>query len=229
MIKTTIAALTITVAMTGAASAATLGSEILSGTFTFNISQSTGVNTTDASATKPAEAMATDLAVIQYKGALDFGTFNTGGGGTCEDCTTILDWLATGSGTYSYLSGSDTDLDIQLSKPSIGSGTATATFFDIYGIFSSGFDTVIRHDDGIALFDDGVEIDTGEQGPTSQTNTAVNGFDGGEWNLLYVATNGDPSVLRVTGDDLPTTVPVPAGLPLLLTALGGVALMRRRK
>ncbi|MBT8460225.1 MAG: VPLPA-CTERM sorting domain-containing protein, partial [Boseongicola sp.] len=86
-------------------------------------------------------------------------------------------------------------------------------------------DFVIDHDDGIAVGDDGVRIGRND-GPTVERTTKVFGFDGGEFSLLYVATNGDPSVLRVNGDLAP--IPLPATLPLLLVGMGGLAMMRRK-
>lgn len=153
-----------------------------------------------------------------YEGDLDFGTFD----GT--DGTTIEDWLLTGGGTITGLDAFFGDL--QLSKPSIGNGTATTTFFLFTTVLNMVGDFIIDHDDGIAVADDGVRIG-GRDGPTSEVTTNVFGFNGGEFSLLYVATNGDPSVLRVNGDLTP--IPLPATLPLLLVGMGGIAMMRRKR
>ena len=207
-------------AFTAAFFASAADAATLNGTFTIDIYQTTNATTAESRAEKSNIGPGNFLDTITYEGDLDFGTFDG------SDATTIAGWLATGGGS---VIGLDAIVGaLQLSKPSIGSGTATATFFDIYGLFASGFDSIVRHDDGVSVFDGGTVI-AASAAPTTVKNTAANGFDGGTWNLLYVATNGDPSVLRVTGEDLPTTViPVPAGLPLLLTALGGFALFRRR-
>ena len=219
MIKTFATAAVVAATFATGASAA-----VLNGTFSIDIYQRLDATTAEASATLANLAAADTvlLDTITFTGDLDFGTFD----GT--DSTTIGDWLATSVG--GIVDGLDAMVaNTQLSMPSIGSGTATATFFDITGFFNSAFDSIIRHDDGIRVFDDGTQI-ASRSAPTVAVNTAVNGFDGGDWRLLYVATNGDPSVLRVTGDDLPTTatVPLPAGMPLLLAGLGGLAFMRRR-
>ena len=153
-----------------------------------------------------------------YEGNLDFGTFD----GT--DGTTIEDWLLTGGGTVTGLDAVFGDL--QLSKPSIGDGTATTTFFMITSILNAVGDFLIKHDDGVAVFDDGTRIG-GLEGPNTVKTTNVLGFDGGAFSLLYVATNGDPSVLNVNGNLTP--VPLPATLPLLLVGMGGIAMLRRKR
>ena len=153
-----------------------------------------------------------------YEGNLDFGTFD----GT--DGTTIEDWLLTGGGTVTGLDAVFGDL--QLSKPSIGDGTATTTFFMFTSILNAVGDFLIKHDDGVAVFDDGTRIG-GLEGPNTVKTTTVLGFDGGAFSLLYVATNGDPSVLNVNGNLTP--VPLPATLPLLLVGMGGIAMMRRKR
>jgi hypothetical protein len=152
---------------------------------------------------------------FSYTGALNFGTSD----GT--DATTILDWLNTGGGV---ISGLDAGFGaLQLSKPNISNGTATSTFFQfVMEIDNPVTEFAVRHDDGIGIYDDGGFLG-GFQNPTSVKNTSVFGFDGGEFQLIYVATNGDPSILEVSA------VPLPAGGLLLLTALGGVAALRRKR
>jgi hypothetical protein len=150
-----------------------------------------------------------------YTGALSFGT-------TGPNTTTIGQWLATGGGTVS-------GLDSTVANRQLSNGGYRATsFFVVTAQFAQGFDATITHDDGISVFDDGTQLATFAQ-PTTVRTTIANGFDGGAWSLFYVAANGNPSILRVTGDDLPTPVPVPAALPLMLAGLGALSLLRRRK
>lgn len=215
--KAIIAAAVVSVGFVAQATAATLN-----GTFTIKIYQGTGLDTAESGAVKSNldinGGLGVFLETITYTGDLDFSTSN----GTA---TTIDSWLATGGGSYS-VSGATGALT--LSEPSISDGTARTTWFDIFGTFTSGFDSMVTHDDGISVFDGGVEI-AKRSAPTTVVDTDALGFDGGEWNLLYAATNSDPSVLKVTGDNLPSTVPLPAGLPLMLAGLGAFAYMRRRK
>jgi hypothetical protein len=153
-----------------------------------------------------------------YDGALDFRV-----GGSQNANYTVEQWLTTaGSGTVSGLS---TALgDRQLSRSSIGNGTAETTFFIFTLLNAPAGDFTIQHDDGVAVFDDGVEIGF-RRGPNGERTLNVNGFDGGTLQFLYVATNGNPSVLEV--DIQP--VPLPATLPLLLGAVGFLGWRARRR
>lgn len=210
------AAIAASIAFAGAAGAATLN-----GLFSVQVAQITGANSSQSEATAAnfGAALAGGVSdVFTYNGDLSFATSNS------NDSTTIASWLATG--TPGGVSGLDSTIGaLQLSKPNINSnpGSATTTFFLFTLAPLNAADFSITHDDGIALFDDDTRIG-GFNGPNGQRTTAVNGFDGGQFDLLYVATNGDPSILKV---DM-TPVPVPASLPLLLAGLGGFAFLRRR-
>ncbi|MGL6210584.1 MAG: VPLPA-CTERM sorting domain-containing protein [Paracoccaceae bacterium] len=155
-----------------------------------------------------------------YTGNIDFKTLS--------GATQIDEWLATAVG------GLVTGLlpsvgDLLLSKGNINSdpGTATTTFFmfalDTF-LDATRFD--VRHDDGMQILDlddENPVVVGGFVGPNSVRSTYVPGFDGGNLGILYVATNGNPSILNVAA------VPVPAAGFLLIGALGGLAAMRRRK
>ncbi len=206
--------------------AAPAAAATLNGTFDISIYQRDNTNATQAAATQANLIAATAFETITYTGDLSFGTFLNSG--PTEDDTTIGSWLASGGGIVSGLSLLTAGRQLSTDDINTTPATARTTYFDIVGIFSQGFDSVIAHDDGISVFDDGSEI-ANSQAPTNVRNTNVGGFNGGQFRIIYAATNGDPSVLRVTGDNLPSTVPVPAALPLLLVGLGGFAALRRRR
>jgi hypothetical protein len=157
-----------------------------------------------------------------YDGALNFSV-----GQPQRADQRIDDWLDTAGGDVFGLSSVFAGL--QLSFPDIGKGTATTTFFlfERIGNLTAGvFD--IRHDDGVALFDDGVRAG-GFNGPNGVRNTNNIAFDGGAVSILYVATNGNLSVLQVQNTAQPAPGPLPAALPMLLAALGGLGVMARRR
>lgn len=160
-----------------------------------------------------------------YVGDLDFRV----GQPQTANPYSISTWLGTGAGAGE---GNFFDLDatfgnLQLSFPNINNGTATSTFFlfTLNALLSPGNFTV-THDDGIALYDDGV-LRGGNVGPTGEVTTNVTGFNGGVFSILYVATNGNPSILEV--QTTATVVPLPAGALLLLTGLGAMTFAARRR
>lgn len=183
---------------------------------------------------------------FDYTGDLSFGTFDG------SDQTTIEMWLDTGvNGSVTGLD--DDFGDLQLSKPNIKKGTATTTFFYFFDIGEGKGGPIIddeflqlaktaepsetdlpaceaseggsyaastlriTHDDGVYVCGAG-----GFAGPNGKRITNVE-YGGGFFDMIYVATNGDPSILNVEA------VPLPAGMPLLLAGLGGFAFMRRRQ
>lgn len=206
-------------ASAGATQAATL-----SGLFQVGVVHTTDMNSEDSQATienliREADAAAPgSIDTFLYEGELDFGTFNG------NDSTTIADWISTGGGAV-------TGLDIgglQLSTDNIGNSTATTTFFLFSAVspLSAG-EFVVRHDDGIAFFQNGSNEPFGEsRGPTSAITTEISGFSGGSLEILYVATNGNPSVLNV--DFEPTPIPLPASLPMMIFGTLGFGLLARK-
>jgi hypothetical protein len=154
-----------------------------------------------------------------YTGDLDFST-NAG------TATTIAGWLATG--VNGVVVGLDAAFGaLQLSKGDVFAdpATGTTTFFAFSPMFEVGPSTfTIQHDDGIAVEENGVRIG-GFPGPNTERTTVVSGFSGGDLRLIYVATNADPSILKV--DVAP--IPLPAALPMLVAGLAGLGVLRLRR
>jgi hypothetical protein len=202
-----VAAAFVTAAFTGGAGAATLN-----GTFNIDIYNynSGGVQ---------ANAFATDAVVvanaanllktITYTGDIDFRTV------TGQPVSTILEFLTSAGGILSDAAG----LDITLSTGSY----QTTTLLDITGTLLGGIQGTIEHDDGISLFDDGVLVVDSSK-PTSPIDTAYQ-LSSGNFRLIYSAANFNPEVLSVDA----SPIPLPAGGVLLLTALGGIGIARRRR
>jgi hypothetical protein len=158
------------------------------------------------------------VTVFGYDGALDFRV-----GGPQNASQTIADWLGTGTGDLFGLS--DTFGSRQLSEANINDGSAITTFF-LFSLVAgtTAGDFEITHDDGVAVFDDTVLLG-GNVGPTGETFTLVEGYDGGTLEFLYVATNGNPSIFEVEANP----IPLPAALPMLLAGLGLAGWVGRRR
>lgn len=142
---------------------------------------------------------------------------------------TVGAWLQTGTGTSTILDDASGQALAakQLSFPDVDQATAITTFFLFTSVDTfKAADFSVTHDDGVALVDDGVII-ADFKGPNSVRTSQLDGFDGGTLGFLYVATNGNPSILEI--DMSPTPVPLPAGGLLMITGFAAFAAARRRK
>lgn len=197
------------------ASAATLN-----GVFTIEIynfsdtpGDSTVVTQTNSAATPANFAAQTLDATVTYTGDIFFG-IPSGNSGS----TTIDNFLKSAGGNYSI----DSSL-IDLTNTLLSQGNyTTTTFFKIMGSFASAVEGVITHDDGITLV--GNSVTGGVSAPPTSAKTTDFTAGAGDFTLFYAAANGNPSILKVDA----TPIPLPAGGVLLLTALGGLAIARRR-
>lgn len=213
------------VGMAGSAQAATMN-----GTFTVTAVNVKNVNAAQSNATQAAFQAALAMVgavsdVFTYKGHLNFSTTNNVPQG--NSTTTIKQWLDSAGGTVTGLDAAFGGLQQSKGNVFANPGTATTTFYLFERLAGLGKgDFKVKHDDGIEVYDDGVSIG-GFFAPTSVRTTDVDGFDGGKFSILYVATNSDPSILHVEANVAP--IPLPAAFPLLAAGLGGLALLRRRR
>ncbi|MEO0567487.1 MAG: VPLPA-CTERM sorting domain-containing protein [Pseudomonadota bacterium] len=228
MVRTITAAAVAAFSLAGGASAASL---------TFDV---TVVNTVNLSASA-SQAVASDFNAAQVSAGATVATgtftgdlmFREDNVPANLDDITIGEFLSLG-GTFS---GLDAVADLTLSE----GGFKTATFFLFEASNIVGEMLTVNHDDGAGIFNggtagnnaiDGMLADNDNSGvgggtaggPTSEITTIFD-FEGGDFELLYVAANGNPSVLEV---EL-SAVPIPAAGFLLLGGIGALGAMRRRQ
>ena len=141
------------------------------------------------------------IATLRCFGALDFGVPRSP---PQENDSTVGGFLESGatSANCEVLSSIPGYDDTILSA----GGYATSTVFDITFTERAIPDGLIRHDDGIGLYVNGTLITPDATGPTVAVDTP---FDSSlpntpdsslrDYRLIYVAANGNPSILRVWG------------------------------
>ena len=141
------------------------------------------------------------IATLRCFGALDFGVPRTP---PQENDTTVGGFLESGA--------TSANCEVLSSAPGYEATTLSQGGYTISTVFDITFteraipDGLIRHDDGIGLYVDGTLITPGATGPTPAVNTP---FDSRlesipdsslrDYRLIYVAANGNPSILRVWG------------------------------
>lgn len=142
------------------------------------------------------------LARVEYVGQLNFGNNLSQ-----SVPSTIGEFLSSGSGTYSPpLSG--TVAATRLSWPSFTDTTVFVIRFTEGAIPDGSID----HDDGVGLYVNGtLQTAPGAAAPATVTTSTFAG-PAGEYELIYVAANGNPSILRARGTPAPST-PDATGFP----------------
>jgi hypothetical protein len=129
------------------------------------------------------------LSRVTYNGALDFAITASQG-----PTSTIRDFLDTGTGSYTGLATSTGNLT--LSSPPFDITTVFVITFTRGAISGLSID----HDDGIGLYVNNTLVtDPANAAPTPEVTTEIGGTGGGTYTLVYVAANGNPSVLRARG------------------------------
>lgn len=197
----------------------------LSGTFNVEIRQADNTgNPTGADATFAKAFAAGLIGTATYTGDFGFRTTNS------DDSTTIDDWLTSAGGSYTE-DGSGFDEGLTISNPSITATppTALTTWFVFTGNGPAGLYDFV-HDDGIQFCGDALSSNACPTGsllvnkpdPTTEALAGPVEFGGGDFSLVYAATNGDPSILEVN------VVPLPAAAWLLLGVSGALVAAKRR-
>jgi hypothetical protein len=170
------------------------------------------------------------LTGVTYTGGLDFFRDN--------DPSTVGEFLASGGGTVTGLTAPAEDWILSSGagggpNPDASGGPGSFRWTTLFVItpttpFDSGFYGEIVHDDGIGLYENGELVTpSGKTEPTSIVTTPYR-LEGGDFKLVYVAANGDPSKLEVSAVPLPFAGLLMAGaLGAVGVAYGGAARRRR--
>jgi hypothetical protein len=146
-----------------------------------------------------------------YTGAINFLTNGSGAGST----SLVSDFFNSVAG--SSTTGLSTVLSLPLSAPTFK--TVTLFEFTVSGLVAGS----ILHDDGVSLFQGGVNLTPGQSAPTVAELANFSGLNGGTFTLWYAAGNGNPEQLDLN------LVPLPSTWIMLLTAFSGLAFLLYRR
>ncbi len=222
-------------AATAAVGSTTAKADVLTGTFGFSVA--TGDTGGQGFSTLPGVSPFTGspaTASFTYTGALNFNnpaaqnagsagdlnsTFFASAGGTINAATYV------GSGNFG--TGND-NYGSGLGGFLAGSGSASNFLYgSLYtitlGQMAAGTILTITHDDGVSVFDNGVQVNSTVSGPTSVVTDTVDLTTTGDITLYYSRQNGTPSILQVSA------VPEPSTWAMMILGFLGVGFMAYRR
>jgi PEP-CTERM motif len=222
-------------AATAAIGSTAAKADVLTGTFGFVVTTgATGSGFSTLPGVDPFTGQ-TATANFTYTGALNFNNPAAQNAGSSGDLnSTFFNSAGVGSsinassyhGSGNFVAGNDDYSTI--GGFLAGSGSASNFLYgSLYtitlGQLAAGTILTITHDDGVSVFDNGIQVNSTVSGPTSVVTDTVDITTTGDITLYYSRQNGTPSILQVSA------VPEPSTWAMMILGFVGVGFMAYRR